>query len=209
MRGGKLSADHPDHGGRSAGWAHLPGAGHHPQAARCRPLARCLAGQSRRHGSPPGAATRLRDGVGQVSALRGKGILRELLSLNLLRGFWPGLKAIRQVRPMSCLAWAATSLPGGMMAALTGVPLVLTNKNSVAGLANEYGRRRRPYRDRLPKVLNKGEWVGNPVRPEIAARPAGRAFRRAQRPAACAGHRRQPGGAGAQRDHSAGRGPAA
>jgi len=57
------------------------------------------------------------------------------------------------------------------------VPLVLHEQNSVAGLAN---RVLAGVADRIvtgfPKVLNKGEWVGNPVRPEIAriASPAER-----------------------------------
>jgi UDP-N-acetylglucosamine--N-acetylmuramyl-(pentapeptide) pyrophosphoryl-undecaprenol N-acetylglucosamine transferase len=57
-----------------------------------------------------------------------------------------------------------------MMAALTGVPLVLHEQNSVAGLAN---RVLAVVADRIltgfPDVLRKGDWVGNPVRPEIAA----------------------------------------
>jgi UDP-N-acetylglucosamine--N-acetylmuramyl-(pentapeptide) pyrophosphoryl-undecaprenol N-acetylglucosamine transferase len=92
------------------------------------------------------------------------------LPLNLLRGFWQGLKAIRQVRPNVVLGMGGyITFPGGMMAALTGVPLVLHEQNSVAGLANKVLA---GVADRIvtgfPKVLNKGEWVGNPVRPEIA-----------------------------------------
>lgn len=115
----------------------------------------------------------------KFSALRGKGILRKLLlPLNLLRGFWQGLKAIRQVRPNVVLGMGGyITFPGGMMAALTGVPLVLHEQNSVAGLAN---RVLAGVADRIvtgfPNVLKKGEWVGNPVRPEITkiAAPAER-----------------------------------
>jgi UDP-N-acetylglucosamine--N-acetylmuramyl-(pentapeptide) pyrophosphoryl-undecaprenol N-acetylglucosamine transferase len=56
---------------------------------------------------------------------------------------------------------------------LAGVPLVLHEQNSVAGLAN---RVLAGVADRIltgfPDVLKKGDWVGNPVRPEIAALPA-------------------------------------
>lgn len=115
----------------------------------------------------------------KFSALRGKGILRKLLlPLNLLRGFWQGLKAIRQVKPNVVLGMGGyITFPGGMMAALTGVPLVLHEQNSVAGLAN---RVLAGVADRIvtgfPNVLKKGEWVGNPVRPEITkiAAPAER-----------------------------------
>jgi UDP-N-acetylglucosamine--N-acetylmuramyl-(pentapeptide) pyrophosphoryl-undecaprenol N-acetylglucosamine transferase len=107
----------------------------------------------------------------KFSALRGKGLLRKLLlPLNLLRGFWQGLKAIRQVRPNVVLGMGGyITFPGGMMAALTGVPLVLHEQNSVAGLANKVLA---GVADRIvtgfPEVLKKGDWVGNPVRPEIA-----------------------------------------
>ena len=108
----------------------------------------------------------------KFAALRGKGLMRKLLlPLNLLRGFWQALKAIRQVRPQVVLGMGGyITFPGGMMAALTGVPLVLHEQNSVAGLAN---RVLAVVADRIltgfPDVLRKGDWVGNPVRPEIAA----------------------------------------
>ncbi len=76
------------------------------------------------------------------------------------------------------------TFPGGMMAALSGVPLVLHEQNSVAGLAN---RVLAVVADRVltgfPEALKKGDWVGNPVRPKIAAlaSPAER-YRRRQGP---------------------------
>ncbi|WP_295005340.1 undecaprenyldiphospho-muramoylpentapeptide beta-N-acetylglucosaminyltransferase [uncultured Dechloromonas sp.] len=128
-------------------------------------------------GNPEGMEARLVPQHGfemvwvKFSALRGKGILRKLLlPLNLLRGFWQGLRAIRQVKPNVVLGMGGyITFPGGMMAALTGVPLVLHEQNSVAGLAN---RVLAGVADRIvtgfPDVLKKGEWVGNPVRPDIA-----------------------------------------
>ena len=114
-----------------------------------------------------------------MAGLRGKGLLRKLLlPFNLLRGFWQALQAIRQVKPNVVLGMGGyITFPGGMMAALTGVPLVLHEQNSVAGLANKVLA---GVADRIltgfPNVLKKGEWVGNPVRPEIAqlAAPAER-----------------------------------
>jgi len=115
----------------------------------------------------------------KFAALRGKGLVRKLLlPLNLLRGFWQALKAIRQVKPNVVLGMGGyITFPGGMMAALTGVPLVLHEQNSVAGLAN---RVLAGVADRIltgfPDVFKKGAWIGNPVRPEIAriASPAKR-----------------------------------
>ncbi|MBS1130923.1 MAG: UDP-N-acetylglucosamine--N-acetylmuramyl-(pentapeptide) pyrophosphoryl-undecaprenol [Proteobacteria bacterium] len=129
-------------------------------------------------GNPEGMEARLVPQHGfemvwiKFSALRGKGILRKLLlPVNLLRGFWQGLKAIRQVKPNVVLGMGGyITFPGGMMAALTGVPLVLHEQNSVAGLAN---RVLASVADRIvtgfPDVIKNGTWVGNPVRPEIAA----------------------------------------
>ena len=107
----------------------------------------------------------------KFAALRGKGILRKLLlPLNLLKGFWQAQKAIRQVQPDVVLGMGGyITFPGGMMAALLGKPLVVHEQNSVAGLAN---RVLAGVADRIvtgfPGVLNKGVWVGNPVRAEIA-----------------------------------------
>jgi UDP-N-acetylglucosamine--N-acetylmuramyl-(pentapeptide) pyrophosphoryl-undecaprenol N-acetylglucosamine transferase len=59
-----------------------------------------------------------------------------------------------------------------MMASLANRPLVIHEQNSVAGLAN---RVLAGVADRVlggfPQALAKGEWVGNPVRAEIAALP--------------------------------------
>ena len=128
-------------------------------------------------GNPDGMEARLVPQHGfemvwvKFSALRGKGLLRKLwLPFNLLRGFVQGWQAIRQVKPQVVLGMGGyITFPGGMMAAMTGVPLVLHEQNSVAGLAN---RVLAGVADRIgtgfPGVLAKGVWVGNPVRPEIA-----------------------------------------
>ena len=128
-------------------------------------------------GNPEGMEARLVPQHGfemvnlKFAALRGKGLLRKLLlPFNLLRGFWQALKAIRQVKPNVVLGMGGyITFPGGMMAALTGVPLVLHEQNSVAGLANKVLA---GVADRIvtgfPEVLAKSLWAGNPVRPEIA-----------------------------------------
>ncbi len=127
-------------------------------------------------GNPDGMEARLVPQHGfemvwvKFAALRGKGLLRKLLlPLNLLRGFWQAFKAIRQVQPNVVLGMGGyITFPGGMMATLLGKPLVVHEQNSVAGLAN---RVLAGVADRVltgfPDVLKKGEWVGNPVRPEI------------------------------------------
>ncbi len=131
-------------------------------------------------GNPEGMEARLVPAHGyelapvRFGALRGKGVIRKLLlPWNLLRGFREALREIRRLRPDVVLGMGGfITFPGGMMAALTGVPLVLHEQNSVAGLANKVLAL---VADRIltgfPGVLRKATWVGNPVRPEIAALP--------------------------------------
>lgn len=108
----------------------------------------------------------------RFGALRGKGLLRKLmLPLNLLRGFWQALGALRRIRPDVVLGMGGyVTFPGGMMAALLGRPLVLHEQNAIAGLANKVLA---GVADRVltgfPDALPKARWVGNPVRAEIAA----------------------------------------
>jgi UDP-N-acetylglucosamine--N-acetylmuramyl-(pentapeptide) pyrophosphoryl-undecaprenol N-acetylglucosamine transferase len=132
-------------------------------------------------GNPDGMEAKLTAGRGyemawvHFTALRGKGLLRKLLlPLNLLRAFSQAWAQLGRVRPDVVLGMGGyVSFPGGMMASLRGVPLLLHEQNSIAGLAN---RVLAGVADRVltgfPGVLKKGQWVGNPVRPEIAALPA-------------------------------------
>jgi len=129
-------------------------------------------------GNPDGMEARLVPERGyelatlRFGALRGKGLMRKLLlPVNLLRGFWQALRQLRRIRPDVVLGMGGyVTFPGGMMAALTGRPLVLHEQNSVAGLAN---RVLAGVADRVlcgfPGVLKKAGWVGNPVRADIAA----------------------------------------
>lgn len=131
-------------------------------------------------GNPEGMEARLVPKRGyemawvRFAALRGKGLLRMLLlPANLLRAFWQALRALSQVKPNVVLGMGGyVTFPGGMMAALTGRPLVVHEQNSMAGLAN---RVLASVADRVlsgfPGVVKKGEWTGNPVRAEIAALP--------------------------------------
>ena len=119
----------------------------------------------------------------RFGGLRGKGLLtRLLLPVNLLRAFWQSLRALRAVRPAVVLGMGGyIAFPGGMMAALLGVPLVVHEQNAVAGMTNKVLAR---VADRVlvafPQALPGAQWCGNPVRAEIAAidEPAQRFARR-------------------------------
>jgi len=117
----------------------------------------------------------------KVAGVRGKGLLAKLLlPFNLLTAFWQAARAIFRERPDAALGMGGyVAFPGGMMAALLAKPLVIHEQNAVAGLTN---RVLSHVADRVLLGLplaggdaalgRTAEWVGNPVRPEIAALPA-------------------------------------
>jgi len=122
-----------------------------------------------------------------MGGVRGKGLLKKLLlPATLLVAFWQSLAAILARRPDVVLGMGGyTAFPGGMMASLMNRPLVIHEQNSVGGLTN---RVLACLADRVltafPKVFTHAhdkpipcrtvdtEWVGNPVRSDIAAVPA-------------------------------------
>jgi len=74
------------------------------------------------------------------------------------------------VRPNVVLGMGGyITFPGGMMSVLLGRPLVLHEQNSIAGLANRVLAR---VADRVlcafPNALSGAEWVGNPIRADLA-----------------------------------------
>ncbi|MBW8369488.1 MAG: undecaprenyldiphospho-muramoylpentapeptide beta-N-acetylglucosaminyltransferase [Thiobacillus sp.] len=128
-----------------------------------------------------------------MGGVRGKGVLKKLLlPAMLLVAFWQSLTAILKRRPDVVLGMGGyTAFPGGMMASLLNKPLVIHEQNSVGGLTN---RVLACLADRVltafPKVFTHAhdkpipcrrvpaEWVGNPVRTDIAiASAASRADR--------------------------------
>ncbi len=107
--------------------------------------------------------------------VRGKGLKTlALLPFKLLRAFWQCVQVIRRVKPDVLVGLGGyITFPGGMMGVLLGKPLVLHEQNSVAGMANKVlaGVADRVF-TAFPKVLKKGQWVGNPLRAEFLNQPA-------------------------------------
>nr|WP_295772704.1 undecaprenyldiphospho-muramoylpentapeptide beta-N-acetylglucosaminyltransferase [Rhodoferax sp.] len=132
-------------------------------------------------GAPDGMESRLVPAKGfplepvDFSGVRGKG-LRTLLSMppRLLRAMAQSRHVLRRVKPNVLVGLGGyITLPGGVMGALMGKPVVLHEQNSIAGLANKvlavFARR---VFTAFPKVLSKGQWVGNPLRAEFLRQPA-------------------------------------
>jgi UDP-N-acetylglucosamine--N-acetylmuramyl-(pentapeptide) pyrophosphoryl-undecaprenol N-acetylglucosamine transferase len=111
----------------------------------------------------------------RFDALRGKGVLRKLLlPFNLFRGFYRAFVALRRVRPNVALGMGGyVSFPGGVMAWLLGIPLVIHEQNSIPGLANRVlSVIAKRVLTGFPEALKKGLWVGNPVREDIVRVPS-------------------------------------
>jgi UDP-N-acetylglucosamine--N-acetylmuramyl-(pentapeptide) pyrophosphoryl-undecaprenol N-acetylglucosamine transferase len=112
--------------------------------------------------------------VVDFSGVRGKGagtLLR--LPLRLVRALAQSAAVLRRVRPDVVVGLGGyISFPGGLMAALLGRPLILHEQNSVAGMTNRLlARLATRVFTAFPKVLPKGQWVGNPLRTGFLTQP--------------------------------------
>ncbi|MBL0143407.1 MAG: undecaprenyldiphospho-muramoylpentapeptide beta-N-acetylglucosaminyltransferase [Betaproteobacteria bacterium] len=125
-----------------------------------------------------------------MTGVRGKGGLAWLLlPVKLLIAFWQSSVILFRVRPDVVLSMGGyVAFPGGVMAALWGRPLVVHEPGATAGLTNRAlalvadrvvagmegafeARTGHAVGDRIPKPRNV-EWLGTPVREEIARVPA-------------------------------------
>ena len=101
------------------------------------------------------------------SGVRGKGLLTLVrLPLRLLKAFGQSLAVLRRVQPDVVVGLGGyISFPAGLMAALTGTPLLLHEQNSVPGLANKLlARVARRVFSAFPDGMKKAQWIGNPLR---------------------------------------------
>lgn len=107
--------------------------------------------------------------------VRGKGLTTlALLPVRLLKAFWQSFQVVRRVQPDVVLGLGGyISFPGGMMSVLLGKPLLLHEQNSVAGMANKLlaGVADRVF-TAFPNVIQKAQWVGNPLRTAFLNQPA-------------------------------------
>ncbi len=107
----------------------------------------------------------------KVSGLRGKGLTTKLAApFRVAAAIWRSLSVIRKRKPVAVLGMGGyVSGPGGVATWLSGRPLVIHEQNSTAGLTNRLlACVAKRVLTGFPGVLPKGEWIGNPVRREIA-----------------------------------------
>ncbi|MEN9776241.1 MAG: hypothetical protein RL322_3311 [Pseudomonadota bacterium] len=124
-------------------------------------------------GHPEGIEGRLTAGAGipleplRFRGLRGKGLVAKLLlPIRLLSGFGQSLRALRRTRPSVVLGMGGyPAFPGAMMASLLGVPLVIHEQNSIAGLTNRVlARLADRVLEAFPGSLPGAQCTGNPLR---------------------------------------------
>jgi UDP-N-acetylglucosamine--N-acetylmuramyl-(pentapeptide) pyrophosphoryl-undecaprenol N-acetylglucosamine transferase len=106
--------------------------------------------------------------------VRGKGLVNAITApFLILQGLWESMCVIRRVKPIAVLGMGGfVSVPGGIASWLLRKPLVIHEQNAVAGTAN---RLLSHFSTRVltgfSDVFAEGEYVGNPVRQEIAQLP--------------------------------------
>ncbi len=110
-----------------------------------------------------------------VQGLRGKGVFTIALApLKLIQACWQAMNILRKNRPRAVLGMGGfASGPGGLMAWVLRIPLVIHEQNAVIGLTNKLlkGLSRISY-FAFPQAaagIANSEVVGNPVRAEILA----------------------------------------
>jgi UDP-N-acetylglucosamine--N-acetylmuramyl-(pentapeptide) pyrophosphoryl-undecaprenol N-acetylglucosamine transferase len=110
----------------------------------------------------------------EFSGVRGKGLKTlALLPLRLAKAFVQSVGVVRRVKPDVVIGLGGyITFPAGIASALLGKPLVLHEQNSIAGMANKVlaALARRVF-TAFPNVLDKGEWVGNPLRAAFLSQP--------------------------------------
>jgi len=110
----------------------------------------------------------------EFGGVRGKGLKTlALLPLRLARALAQARGVIRRVQPDVVLGLGGyITVPGGLAARLAGVPILLHEQNSIAGMSNRWlARMAERSFSAYPDALPGGEWVGNPLRAEFLSQP--------------------------------------
>ena len=116
-----------------------------------------------------------------VNGLRGKGLMTLLAApVKLVKALFQSIGIMRKHRPVAVLGMGGfVAGPGGLMASLMGIPVVIHEQNAVAGLTNKLlSKFSKKILEGFPQTFpksatatkqNKIIAIGNPVRKEITA----------------------------------------
>lgn len=111
----------------------------------------------------------------EFSGLRGKGFGAWLnLPIRISKAFVASLKIIKHESPNVILGFGGyVTFPVGFVGSMWGVPVLLHEQNSVAGLSNRVLSlfAKRVY-TAFPDVFPHGVWIGNPIRAEFNLKEA-------------------------------------
>jgi len=107
-----------------------------------------------------------------IKGVRGSSLLRLLVApFQLLRALFQAMQVIRRIRPTVVLGMGGfVSGPGGLMAVLMGIPLVIQEQNRIPGLTNRLlSRIAHRVFEAFPDSFDsvEAEACGNPVRRKI------------------------------------------
>jgi UDP-N-acetylglucosamine--N-acetylmuramyl-(pentapeptide) pyrophosphoryl-undecaprenol N-acetylglucosamine transferase len=111
----------------------------------------------------------------RVQGIRGKGLLvKALAPLRLVQASWQALTILRHHRPRAVLGMGGFAAgPGGIMARLLRIPLIIHEQNAVIGLTNRILSRFANICffafPQAAALVKDSRVVGNPVRQEIVA----------------------------------------
>lgn len=103
--------------------------------------------------------------------VRGKGLMNKVqLPVRLVKACLQSLRVLRKVKPDVLLGMGGyITFPAGLMAAVTGRPVVLHEQNSIAGLANKaLAKVARKVLCAFPNAIAGAQWVGNPLRKAVS-----------------------------------------
>ena len=106
-----------------------------------------------------------------VNGLRGKGFMTLLAApMKLVKALFQSIGIMRKHRPVMVLGMGGfVAGPGGLVASLMGIPVVIHEQNAVAGLTNKLlSKVSKKILEGFPKTFAKGVTVGNPVRKKIS-----------------------------------------
>ena len=111
-----------------------------------------------------------------IKGLRQSGVKRKvMMPFMLLYAMYQSYRIIRKRRPDGVLGMGGfVSGPGGIVAGLLGVPVILHEQNTIAGLTNRWlSKFSKKILTGFPKAsgIEGSEWVGNPVRKDIVMLP--------------------------------------